>query len=196
MNYFNYEKGFAAKSLRLPFDLTVSINTFLQDAALEIEKDTQAEGKERINLVHANRFMQFFKSQKADFEAFGQFLGDYKGTYSYVMSHLYAVAHCVFMFHCKMPNKHRLIELTAHYDWVLYDLEDSEICQFVISNFKQYSQMPEKFPDMDGTPKSITELMYAKLHKLDTQKPFDLTSAQSALLTMLYHFLQPDGMGV
>ena len=196
MRYFDYQEGSAAKLTRIPFSWEVGINTFLQDCALEIELDTQQEGKERINLVYAKNFMKFYKEHKEDFEAFGHFVNDYQGAYNYQWKHLYAFLHCVMMFKCEMPGKPRLLEITAHYDWVLYDLEDPAICKFVTDNFLKYTRMPEKFTDKDGTPKSIVEIMYTRLQEMNKKKEFDLTSAQSTLNTQLYHYLQPFGVGV
>lgn len=196
MKYFDYQAGDAAKWTRIPFEFQVSIRTFLQDAALEIEKDTQTEGKERANLVMANNFLQFFRKQKEDFEAFGQFVADYSGNFQYECKHLDALTHCVMMFKCPMPNKIRLLELTNHLDWLCYVLEDPDICRFVVDNFSVYAKMTEKYTDKDGTQKSFLEIIYSELQEMDKKKSFDLTSSQSTLLNMLYHFLQPYGVGV
>ena len=193
MKYFDLSQvEEAVKSSRVSGKLKNSIDSFLQDAASAIERDMREEGKERINLVKAANFLQFYKEHKEDFDAFGEFLSGYQDAYAYEWKHLYAFLHCILMFKCKMPNRIRLIELTGHYEWVLYALEDEDICRYIIRNFALYANTPERFLDDNGDIMPIIEIVYNKLFKMAQTHPYPEDSAQSRLRETIYQYLFTD----
>ena len=193
MKYFNYSTlEEALKGSGFSPALKKSIDSFLQDAALEVKKDIEKEGKERVYLVQAENFNNFVRTHQDDFEAFGKFISDYQGAYAYDWANLYAVAHCIFMFKVKMPGKVRLIELTARFDWVLYALENESICRYIIKNFSLYANMMEKFLDENGDVLPILEIVYHKLLKMASSKEYPTESAQYRLRDLLYQYTFAD----
>ena len=200
MNYLNYSHGNAI-DLQVSDSVRLGIIALLRDAHQAIEKDIKSEKTDHIiTLKKAKNFLEFYNKHEEDFAAFGHFLRDHGGAYDkmkaiYDWQHLYPVAYCIFAFHCKMPYRARLIELTAHYDWACLALDDSDICRYVTANFLTYAHIPDKFLTADGKTQTILERMYFRLHELYAQSPSGAGSYQWSLMGLLYLYLYADDFG-
>lgn len=202
MQYLNYSPAGNSKDLQVSDSVRRGIVSLLRDAHNAIEKDIQDEQTDHIStLKEAKNFLKFYNKHEENFNALGYFLRDHTGAYDkqrglYDWQHLYPVAHCIFAFRCKMPNRARLIELTAHYDWACLALDDPEVCRFVTTNFLTYAHIQDKFLDEHGRAQSILERMYMLLHILYKQRPFEAGSYQWLLMVLLYQYLYADYFGV
>ena len=202
MHYLNYSSAGNTRDLPVSDYIRQGITSLLRDAHSAIKQDLADEKAKHITaLKEAKNFLAFYNQNEEDFIALSHFMRDHGGAYDkkkalYDWQNLYPVAYCIFAFHCDMPGRARLIELTAHYDWAVFALDDSEICRFVTANFCVYAHLPDKFADSNGEPQTILERMNFRLSELCKQRPFEPGSYQWSLMSLLQQYLYANLSGV
>jgi len=189
-----------SKNLSIPQTMQRSVCDLFKTANKALLKDMEQEEVTAYQMVkNAENFKRFYAQKKGEFEALGYFLFDHQGTYDkdrqlYNWTNVYPVATAIFMFNLKMPHRSRLIDLTRRYDFAYFAMDDPEVCRFVAQNFNVYASIKDQFLDEHGRAQTLLERLYARLHALNRQRPFEKASPQWCLMNLLYRYLYADMM--
>lgn len=182
----------------IPQAMQHAVTLFLSEAADAVQKDVEDEKVSSYPfLKEGKNFKSFYEKNTEDFEAFGHFLFDHRGVYDrdrdlYNWENLYPFVWATFNFGVEMPYRSRLIELTKRYDLADLAMDDPEICQFVVQNFKIYADIKDNFPDEHGRSQTILERLYKSLHTLNRQRPFVKATPQWCLMRLIHQCYYAD----